>query len=189
MVRSARSTVGPRSRSHRGAVLAVTALGALGLAACGSSSTTSPTTVPAPASGGSPPTTAAVIGGASAGLCADIAAFSKQEQGLLTAEQAAGGSAGSLASLRSYAARAKPDFDRTASRITDGLASAPPFVQSAWVALQPQVDQLFTAATSATSLPAFVRAAGSIASTNGFITANQTLSTFAQGACPTGAKG
>jgi len=163
---------------RRTTALVLIVLGALGAAACGSSSSSAPTTA-APTT----PTTAQVIGAPSAGLCAEIAQFSKQEQGLVSAD---GGASNSLGGLHSYAGKSKQAFDQAAPRITTDLASAPPAVQSAWATLQPQVDQLFTAAMTATSLDGFARAAGSIESTNAFINANDTLSRFVQGACPQG---
>ena len=183
------------------ATLAILALGALGLSACGSTSSSSaPTTTGAsvstttatmtPGAGvsttttahGSPTTSAG--GTAPSGLCADIATFSKQEQGLVTAEQSAGSSSASLSALQSYAKQSKADFDKVAPKITADLSSAPTIVQKAWASLQPQVDQLFQAAATATSMDGFTRAAASVESTNGFSSANATLSTFAKGACP-----
>ena len=183
------------------ATLAILALGVLGLSACGSTSSSSaPTTTGAsvstttatmtPGAGVSTTTTAhgspttSVGGTAPSGLCADIATFSKQEQGLVTAEQSAGSSSASLSALQSYAKQSKADFDKVAPKITADLASAPTIVQKAWASLQPQVDQLFQAAATATSMDGFTRAAASVESTNGFSSANATLSTFAKGVCP-----
>ena len=183
------------------ATLAILALGVLGLSACGSTSSSSaPTTTGAsvstttatmtPGAGVSTTTTAhgspttSVGGTAPSGLCADIATFSKQEQGLVTAEQSAGSSSASLSALQSYAKQSKADFDKVAPKITADLASAPTIVQKAWASLQPQVDQLFQAAATATSMEGFTRAAASVESTNGFSSANATLSTFAKGVCP-----
>ena len=183
------------------AALSILALGVLGLSACGSTSSSSaPTTTGAsvstttatmtPGAGVSTTTTAhgspttSVGGTAPSGLCADIATFSKQEQGLVTAEQSAGSSSASLSALQSYAKQSKADFDKVAPKITADLASAPTIVQKAWASLQPQVDQLFQAAATAPSMEGFTRAAASVESTNGFSSANATLSTFAKGVCP-----
>jgi len=163
---------------QRTVVVALAALASVALAACGSSS---PTT-----SGGAGATTTTAAGTtAASGLCADIASFSKQEQGLVTAEQSAGGASGSITALRGYAKQSKAAFDNVAPKISADLATAPASVQSAWSSLQPQVDQLFEAATSATNLSGFARAANSIEATNSFANANETLSMFARSACPT----
>jgi hypothetical protein len=160
---------------RRAALLGAAALGSLGLAACSSGPSSTATTTDAV------PTTAAAIGG-QGGLCSDIAAFAKQEQGLVTAA-AAGGSSGSVSALRSYAKQSKGAFDRIAPRITDDLASAPEPVRSAWTSLVPQLDELYEAGATATSVAGYNRAAGSIESTTGFIAANAALSTYAKAAC------
>ena len=161
---------------RRAALLGAAALGSLGLAACSSGPSSTATTTDAV------PTTAAAIGG-QGGLCSDIAAFAKQEQGLVTAAAAAGGSSGSVSALRSYAKQSKGAFDRIAPRITDDLASAPEPVRSAWTSLVPQLDELYEAGATATSVAGYNRAAGSIESTTGFIAANAALSTYAKAAC------
>ena len=176
-------------RKRQAALLGVTALAILGLSSCGSStsstSTTTTTSGPTPSTSGAAPPATGAGGANTARLCADIAAFSQQEQGLVTAEQTAGSASGSVNALQSYAKKSKAAFDQSAARITSGLASAPPIVQSAWATLQPQMEQFFQAAATATSLSGFTRAATSIEATNGFISANQTLSAFTRGVCPT----
>jgi len=185
--------------ARRTAVLAVTVLGTLGLAACGSS-TSAPSTTAAtpPTTGANPPTTGAtgstgstattsVPSGPAATtstLCGDLTDLSKEEEGLVSAEQTATNPSGSLPALQSYARQAKSSLDQTGTKITAELASSPTIVQSAWSTLQPQLDQLFESAVTSTSLPAFARAASSIQAANSFLASNQTLTAFTKATCP-----
>jgi hypothetical protein len=182
--------------ARRTAVLAVTVLGTLGLAACGSS-TSAPSTTAAtpPTTGANPPTTGATGSTATTSvpsgpaattstLCGDLTDLSKEEEGLVSAEQTATNPSGSLPALQSYARQAKSSLDQTGTKITAELASSPTIVQSAWSTLQPQLDQLFESAVTSTSLPAFARAASSIQAANSFLASNQTLTAFTKATCP-----
>ncbi|MGA2835364.1 MAG: hypothetical protein ABSF84_02085 [Acidimicrobiales bacterium] len=171
---------------RRAAVVAVATFGALGLPACASSSSSAPSTTATGATvttaGSASSTTAS--GAVPNGLCALISAFSRQELGLGAAAETAGGSSGDLAALTTYARQSKAAFDQAAPEITAGLSTAPAIVRSSWATLVPLVDRLFAAATTAASVGGFTSTADSIESTNAFTSADQTVSAFTKGACP-----
>ncbi len=177
--------------ARRSTVAAVGVVGALVLAGCGQASSSTATTAAAPptTAGAAVPATASPPAGVPPGLCSTIDAFAAQEQGLASAEENAGGTTGSVTALRQYATRSKGAFDQAAPQITAGLASAPSIVRAAWATVQPDIDRLFSAASTATSLDGFAQTAESIESTNAFTSANQTLSAFAKGACPSATAG
>jgi hypothetical protein len=179
--------------ARRTAVLALSVVGALGLAACGSSSTSTTTTAAAPTTtGGVTPTTTGSGSGtatSSSTLCRDLADLSTQEEGLVRAQQTATDGSGSLSALQSYAKQAKSAFDQSGPRITADLATSPTIVRSAWSTLQPQLDQLVQSAATSTSVPAFARAASSIETSNSFLASDQTLTAYTKAACPTAVAG
>lgn len=174
-------------RLHRTAALAVTALAGLGLAACSSATSTTAATgrSSTATSGGSSPTSRLAIGGASASLCSEVATVTTQQHGLAAAGQASGTAPESVTVLHAYGRTTKLEFDQIAPRITADLATAPQVVRAAWSSLQPQVDQLLVAGASAASVPAFTRDAAVVETSNGFVSASQTLSAFTHGACRT----
>jgi len=190
--------------ARRTAILAISFFGALGLAACGSSTATTATTAttaghtatttattPSTTAGSTATTATTAPGGttATSRLCGDLADLSKEEQGLVSAEQTATGPSGSLSGLQSYAKQAKSTFDKTGTKVTEDLASSPGIVQSAWSTLQGQIDQVFESAMTSPTLQAFTRAASSIESTNTFLGSNQTVTAFIKAVCPSGPAG
>ena len=190
--------------ARRTAILAISFFGALGLAACGSSTATTATTAttaghtatttattPSTTAGSTATTATTAPGGttATSRLCGDLADLSKEEQGLVSAEQTATGPSGSLSGLQSYAKQAKSTFDKTGTKVTEDLASSPGIVQSAWSTLQGQIDQVFESAMTSPTLQAFTRAVSSIESTNTFLGSNQTVTAFIKAVCPSGPAG
>jgi hypothetical protein len=157
---------------HRRALLAtLSVLVATGLTACGgTSSSTATTASPSPSS------TSAASSASGHGLCADISAFTSEQQGL-----AAGST---LASLKAYAARSKTLFDRIAPAIAKDLDTAPASVRSAWATVVPAMDRVYDAAAKATSATGFQNAGEAIESTAAYSAAKQALDNYTKTACP-----
>jgi hypothetical protein len=157
---------------HRRALLAtVSILAAVGLTACSAGSSSSATTTTAASA-----TSTSGAPSSAHGLCADITAFTTEQQGL------SGGS--SLASLKSYAARSKTLFDKIAPTIAKDLATAPAAVRSAWATVVPTMDRVYEAAAKATSATGFQNAGEAIESTAAYSAAKQALDNYTKTACP-----
>jgi hypothetical protein len=160
--------MGPR----RALLATLSILAAAGLAACSSGAPSSTATTAATSS----PSTSGTSTSAR-GLCADINAFTTEQQGL--------GGGTSLASLKAYALKSKSFFDKIAPAIAKDLATAPAAVRSAWATVVPDMDRVYDSAAKATSASGFQQTGQAIESSTAYTAARQALDNYTKTACPT----